>query len=178
MKINDHMIKGRIAEAIIEDMFINMGMKVVRYGYENVIPELANKNNLIKGKIADELRGMPDFIILDPKTNYAYYIEVKYRKKGTFQFKKEYKYPNAFIILVTPKGILVSEAKEVMKNPDSFVYLNKHKIISKIIDKDIVIQYIEFVKKYFSADLEDITNKKDKKPKNKHLQNVPALRQV
>ena len=163
MEIKDYMIKGRIAEAIVEDMFNNMGMKVVRFGYENVIPELANKNNLIKGRIADELRGMPDFIVVDPKTNYAYYIEVKYRKNGTFEFKKEYKYPNAFVILVTPKGILVSEAKEVMENSNSFVYLNKHKVISKIVDRDIVVQYIEFVKKYFASDLEDLKSNSNKK---------------
>ena len=42
-------IKGRIAESIIAEMFSEMGYKVIRFGYENIMPELANKDNLIKG---------------------------------------------------------------------------------------------------------------------------------
>ena len=37
-KFGDNMIKGCIAEAIAEQMFICMGYKIYRFGVENTIP--------------------------------------------------------------------------------------------------------------------------------------------
>jgi hypothetical protein len=148
--ISDTIIKGRIAEAIVEDMFVHMGYKVFRYGMENTVPGFAKRYLPNKGKVAEEVRKMPDFIVVkDSKTAY---IEVKYRTSGKFDFndfyarKGGYPYKSAFFILVTPKHILIQKASRLEKGED-FMYLNECKYFDT--DKNIILRYIEFCKKFF-----------------------------
>ena len=93
---------------------------------------------------------MPDFIVV--KDSQVNYVEVKYRTSGEFDFnsyyvrKGGYPYKNAFFILVTPKHIKVQKASELEKGND-FIFLNKCKDFET--DKEIILQYIEFCKKFF-----------------------------
>ena len=46
------MIKGRIAETLIEELFLSLGFNVFRYGMENTVPGIMK---LLKGVIAEEI---------------------------------------------------------------------------------------------------------------------------
>ena len=150
-KISDSSIKGRLAEAIVEEMFLAMGYRVFRFGMENTVPGFGDRYLPRKGEVADEVRKMPDFIVV--KDSQVIYVEVKYRTSGEFDFKSHYArkggypYQNAFFILVTPKHIKVQKASELEKGKD-FIFLNKCKEFET--DKEIILQYIEFCKKFFS----------------------------
>jgi len=151
-KVSDSSIKGRLAEAIIEEMFISMNYRVFRFGMENTIPGFGNRELPKKGEVANEVRKMPDFIVV--KDQNIAYVEVKYRTKGEdgFDFnsyygkKGGYPYKNAYFILVTPKHIKIQKASELEKGKD-FIYLNKCKDFET--DKNIILQYIDFCKKFF-----------------------------
>lgn len=149
LKINDSSIKGRLAESIVEEMFLAMDYKVFRFGMENTVPGFGDRYLPKRGTVAEEVRKMPDFIVV--KDSQIEYIEVKYRTSGEFDFKSYYKkrsypYKNAFFILVTPKHIKVQKASELEKGK-KFMFLNKCKDFET--DKEIILQYIEFCKKFF-----------------------------
>ena len=42
-QLSEGMIKGRIAEAIVEEMFLAMGYEVYRYGVESLVPNFLNR---------------------------------------------------------------------------------------------------------------------------------------
>lgn len=149
--ISDSPIKGKIAETIVEELFLSMGYKVFRYGMENVIPGFANRHLPKKGDVANKIRKMPDFVVVkDEKTHF---IEVKYRTSGEFDFNAFYEsrggypYPEAYVILVTPKYIKAQKA-EKLEQGSNFVWLSQIKDFET--DKEIIIQYTEFCKKFFA----------------------------
>lgn len=150
-KISDSNIKGRLAECIIEEMFMAMDYRVFRFGMENTVPGFSDRYLPKQGDVANQVRKMPDFIIV--KDAQIAFIEVKYRTNGDFDFNDFYKsrgkypYPNAYFILVTPKHIKIQKA-ELLEKGEDFKYLGSHPDFST--DKDIILQYIEFCKKFFA----------------------------
>lgn len=150
IKISDSSIKGRLAEAIIEEMFLALGFRVFRFGMENTVPGFSDRYLPKSGEVANQVRKMPDFIIV--KDTLIAFIEVKYRTNGEFDFNDYYKsrgkypYPNAYFVLVTPKHIKVQKAEKLEAGID-FVYLGGHPDFAA--DKEIILQYIEFCKKFF-----------------------------
>lgn len=148
--ISDSAIKGRLAESIVEEMFLAMGYRVFRFGMENTVPGFSDRVLPRKGVVASHVRKMPDFIIVKD-TNIAY-IEVKYRTCGEFDFKKYYTqkggypYPNAYFVLITPKYIKIQKASELEKG-ESFIYLGKCKDFET--DKSIILKYRKLCMKFF-----------------------------
>ncbi|MBW3014896.1 hypothetical protein KY330_00580 [Candidatus Woesearchaeota archaeon] len=149
-EITDNYIKGRIAEAIIEEMFISLDYRVFRFGMENTVPGFGSRILPKEGPVANEVRKMPDFIVV--KGSKIAYVEVKYRTSGEFDFNKHYKrkgrypYSNAYFILVTPKHIKIQKASELEKGK-KFMYLNRCKDFET--DKETIIQYCKFCEKFF-----------------------------
>ena len=64
-----NMIKGRIAETLIQELFLSLGYNVFRYGMENTIPGIMELLKGAKSEVATEIRRMPDFVIQNPNTN-------------------------------------------------------------------------------------------------------------
>jgi hypothetical protein len=148
------MIKGRIAETLIQELFLSLEYNVFRYGMENTIPGIMELLKGVRSDVAQEIRRMPDFVIQDPKTKAVFFIEVKFRASGEFKFKdlpKNYPYENAYIILVSKKHIkciTVDELKGGKEiNPTSKNYLGSRKEFD--LDKDIIIDFCDFAVKFF-----------------------------
>ncbi len=124
------MIKGRIAETLIQELFLSLGYNVFRYGMENTIPGIMELLKGVRSDVAQEIRRMPDFVMQNPKTKDVYFVEVKFRASGEFKQKdlpKNYPYENAYIILVSKKHIKcitvteLQDGKEI--TPTSHNYL-------------------------------------------------------
>jgi hypothetical protein len=103
-----NLIKSRIAETIIEELFQTLNFQVFRYGMENTIPGIKELLKGVKDEVALEIKRMPDFVVF--KGGKAHFIEVKFRKNESFKLKDieeqgEYPYENALIVLVS-KNIL------------------------------------------------------------------------
>jgi hypothetical protein len=50
---------------------------------KNTIAILMQLLKGVKSVVTEEIRGMPDFVVQNPKTNEVYFIEVKFRANGT-----------------------------------------------------------------------------------------------
>jgi len=151
-----NMIKGRIAETLIQELFLSLGYNVFRYGMENTIPGIIELLKGVKSEVATEIKRMPDFVIQNPKTNEVYFIEVKFRKSGTFTMKdlpKDYPYRNAYIILVSKKHIkcITVEELEAGKeiSPTSKNYLGNRKEFE--LDKQVIIDFCNFAVNFFEG---------------------------
>ena len=150
---DENRIKGSIAEAIIERLFIQLGFNVFKFGMEHTIPsimgEFENKdqNSLL-------IRQMPDFVI--NKNGRSHFIEVKFRSKGCFtgtdllNKHPTYNFPDAIIVLVTKKHIKAISAKELLDGHEikegDFKYLGSRKEFET--DKEKIIEFTKLVLKY------------------------------
>ena len=152
------MIKGRIAESLIEELFLSLGYNVFHYGMEKTIPGIMK---LLKGvnrnsEVATQIRCMPDFVVQNPKTDKVFFIEVKFRKNGAFllkDLKKGYPYENAYIVLVSKrhiKCISIAElkaGKEITEKTQN--YLGSRKEFE--LDKETIITFCKFAVQFFKS---------------------------
>ncbi|MCX6182615.1 MAG: hypothetical protein NT150_11885 [Bacteroidetes bacterium] len=148
------MIKGRIAETLIQELFLSLGYNVFRYGMENTIPGIMELLKGVRSDVAQEIRRMPDFVMQNPKTKEVYFVEVKFRANGEFSFKnlpKNYPYENAYLILVSKKHIKCITVKELQEGkeitPTSQNYLGKRKEFD--LDKEVIIDFCNFAVQFF-----------------------------
>jgi hypothetical protein len=149
------MIKGRIAETLIQELFLSLGYNVFRYGMENTIPGIMELLKGVRSDVAQEIRRMPDFVMQNPKTKDVYFVEVKFRASGEFKSKdlpKDYPYTNAYIIVVSKKHIKCLTASELMEgeevSPTSHNYLGNRKEFD--LDKDVIVSFCEFATQFFA----------------------------
>jgi hypothetical protein len=148
------MIKGRIAETLIQELFLSLGYNVFRYGMENTIPGIMELLKGVRSDVAQEIRRMPDFVMQNPKTKDVYFIEVKFRASGEFDLDdlhKNYPYTNAYIVLVSKKHIKCITFSELQEGksitPTSQNYLGNRKEFD--LDKQVIIDFCEFAIKFF-----------------------------
>lgn len=107
-KYKEGMIKGRIAETLVEELFLSLGFNVFRYGMENTVPGIMKLLKGVRSDVADNLRKMPDFVIQNTNTGEVYFVEVKFRASEEFSLndiEKDYPFKNAFFIIVSKKHI-------------------------------------------------------------------------
>jgi len=147
-------IKGRIAETIVEELFRSLGFQVFSYGMENSIPGIKDLLKGVRGDVSKNIRQMPDFVVF--KDNQAHFIEVKYRASGELNLTDitkygDYPFENALFVLVTKKHIKcisykeLSEGKEITST--SHNYLGNRKEFDT--DKDLIIEYCKYAVKFF-----------------------------
>ncbi len=153
-KYTENLIKGRIAETLIQELFVNLGYSVFRYGMENTIPGITTLLKGVKSETAKQIRRMPDFVIQHTKTGEVFFIEVKFRANEEFKRKhlpKDYPYENAYIILVSKKHIKCISVQELDEGeeitPDSKNYLGNREEFE--LDKDTIKDFCQFAVKFF-----------------------------
>jgi hypothetical protein len=101
-------LKGRLAEHLVQDLFVSNGYNVFNYGLERLHPFLSRElrdNNHVTSRV---LRFMPDFVVQNTKEGDLFYLEVKFRADGCFRFDdnyKDYPYKNAWFVIVSPEKI-------------------------------------------------------------------------
>jgi len=167
-----NMRKGKIAEKIVEGMFKEAGFKVIRYGYEYTVPELADKSNLINGKAGKYIRHQPDFIVVNGR-NEAFFVEVKHRSKKIIPEKEIFPYPNCYVLLLTKRAILAQSTNYLFSRKENFKLITDMPPF-KNIPKTIIMKYVkklrrllgdetltgQFIEKY----VEKLTRKKLQEP--------------
>jgi len=153
-KYREGMIKGRIAETLIEELFLSLNYNVFRYGMENTVPGIMKLLKGIRSDVADNIRRMPDFVIQHPERKDVYFVEVKFRAKEIFSKKdlpKNYPFENAYFIIVSKKHIKCITYHELMEgkeiSPTTQNYLGKRKEFD--LDKEIIINFCNFAVKFF-----------------------------
>jgi hypothetical protein len=148
------MIKGRIAETLIQELFLSLGYNVFRYGMENTIPGIMELLKGVRSDVAHEIRRMPDFVMQDPRSKAVYFVVVKFRASGVYlssELPEDYPYDNAYIIVVSKKHIKCITVQELKDGqgitPKSKNYLGARKEFD--LDKDVIIAFCEFAVQFF-----------------------------
>lgn len=151
---NYNLTKGRIAETLIERLFVDLGFQVFQYGMENTIPGIKDLLGGIEDEVAMNIRRMPDLVVF--KDDRAHFIEVKFRADGCFKLKDidkngDYPYKNALIALVSKKHIKcisyaeLKEGKEITETCRN--YLGSRREFDT--DSELIIEYGKYAVKFF-----------------------------
>ena len=79
----ESMLKGRMAETLVEDLLKQSGNKVYRFGYEAILQNLTQiqQNFSRHTDVGERIRTIPDFIVIDIKGD-PVFLEVKFRWDG------------------------------------------------------------------------------------------------
>lgn len=148
------MIKGRIAETLIEELFLSLDYNVFRYGMENTVPGIMDLLKGVRSDVATNIRRMPDYVIQHRKTKEVFFIEIKFRASEEFKksdLPKDYPYENCYFIIVSKKHIKCITYAELMAGkevtPTSKNYLGSRKEFD--LDKDVIIDFCNFAVKFF-----------------------------
>jgi hypothetical protein len=151
-----NIIKGRIAETLIQELFLTLGYNVFRYGMENTIPAIMTLLKGVKTEVASEIKSMPDFVVQNPQNNEVYFVEVKFRANGTLTRKdlpKDYAWGNAYFVIVSKKHIKCISFEELDRGleitPSSKNYLGNRKEFD--LDKETIIEFCDFALTFFQG---------------------------
>ena len=147
-----NVVKGRIAETLVEEMFKKSGYMVYRFGYEAILENLSqNRRELQESDTLEKIKSIPDFLVVSQNGS-VQLIEVKYSGTGNIQKSKLNKYAEfwkeARILLVIPNKphFLINYIENFLKTEKMFPLENDRytKIDSKIVER-----FSEVVKQYF-----------------------------
>jgi len=154
-KYKEGMIKGRIAETLIEELFLSLGFNVFRYGMENTVPGIMKLLKGVRSDVANTIRRMPDFVIQNAKTGDVFFIEVKFRASEEFSLKEidaDYPFEKAFFVIVSKKHIKCLSYPELKAgkiiSPSSKNYLGNRKEFE--LNKEVIKVFCDYAVKFFS----------------------------
>lgn len=179
----EKIIKGRIAEAIAEEMFKELGFFVMKLGKEHTANPLDQLKDFVKlcggkfnlEKLDMEIREithinvLPDFIIVHPNGKVGL-LEVKFRRNAEL-YEKDFlvfkTYPEAHMLIINNE---VSENIKELKTSDEKDNLNKSRFHiwtrKALSDKGEIIREVisltNWLAKDFSLDSSKIIEKYDK----------------
>ena len=151
----ENMIKGRIAETLVQELFLSLGFNVFRYGMENTIPGIMKLLKGVKSDVANEIRRMPDFVVQDTNGE-VHFVEVKFRSSEIFTRKDlaiNYPWHNALIIVVSKKHIKCLSFKELEDGKEIYPkcnnYLGNRKEFE--LNRKVIIEFCDFALKFFQG---------------------------
>jgi hypothetical protein len=87
----ESMLKGRMAETLVEELLRQSGNIVYRFGYEAIIQNLTQLEESFDrySEVGERIRVIPDFIVIDKKGK-PVFVEVKFRWRPELH-KEDYK---------------------------------------------------------------------------------------
>lgn len=158
------MLKGRMAETLVEELLRQSGNIVYRFGYEAIAQNLTQLKDKFDrfGEVGDRLRAMPDFIVINKKGS-ASFVEVKFRWNPDSELHRETleiirrveKYWSAKLVIVNCWQIPYFRISE-----PPYTDRNKHLISRPLlqetewkIPRDLYNEYEELVHKYLTPTL-------------------------
>ena len=153
---NLNTLKGRMAEHLIQDLFIQSGYNVFNFRLERLMPSLSKMLAFNNRKTSKDLRFMPDFVVQSTENGDLFYMEVKFRADGCFAFDEryaDYPYQNAWFVIVSPDKIQCMHYRRLKAgyaiHPASTYLLTKVK--SFHIAPAILREYEEYAKQIFAG---------------------------
>lgn len=159
---SEGMLKGRMAETIIEEMLMSCGNKVYRFGYEAIVQNLVQIEGHfdVNSEVALKIRTIPDFIIVDKKGNTSF-LEVKFRWDGKLKetdiqrIKKIEKFWDSPIIFVCcyKKPYFRMSYPPYIDKKNELLFKPLNEIISLDVNVNKIEKYEELVEKYLTPTL-------------------------
>jgi hypothetical protein len=159
----ESMLKGRMAETLVEELLRQSGNTVYRFGYESIVQNLAQLANSFDrySEVGEKIRAIPDFIVVSKKGK-PDFVEVKFRWKPEMQYEEDYKKIEKIGKFWSAKIIFVNCWKQPYFRISESPYLDKNKNLKSKplieekdweIDKKLYDNYEELVHKYLTPTL-------------------------
>lgn len=149
------MIKGRVAEAIIKELFQANGYRVYDYGMERTLPHAVENVKNQKDEMALSIRHMPDFLVQHIESGVLNYVEVKYRANGKFTLHdiEDNPYKSTHFIIISKDKIQTIQFSDLAAGKslpgDELNDLDNSSYFQ--LDIDLVKQYKEYSKTFFEG---------------------------
>ena len=146
----ENILKGRMAESLVEELLKQCGNRVYRFGYESILQNLTQLEKVFdrESEVGKRISSIPDFIVINKKGK-PFFIEVKFRTELIIYSKDigRLVYINKFwqakIVLVTTQ----SPYFRVSASP----YLNEKQQWNWIsLEEDHDLETSDIVLKYFN----------------------------
>ncbi len=142
------LVKGRIAETLFEQMLRDAGtFTILAFGYENVLPELANRQRDIQAEETMEIiRRAPDFAVINNKTHEVHLIEVKYMMNPNSTWilrdaKRMYEcWRPSYLFLATPEGFFFDKVSRICEREGAI-----DKFVHPQISEDLQAKYVQLL---------------------------------
>lgn len=158
----ESMLKGRMAETLIEELLRKSGNTIYRFGYEAIIQNLSQIQQSFDRhtEAGERIRAIPDFIVIDIKGD-PIFLEVKFRWNGQLhdddkeRFERIKKFWNAKIIIVNCSQkpfFLISNPPYIDVKGDIKCKPLVEETAWKI-DKDVYNEFENLVEKYLAPTL-------------------------
>lgn len=149
-------IKGRVAETIIQELFLAHEFNVFHYGMERSVPGIAQLTRKTNGPVKERIRSMPDFVVQDPRNHKLHFVEVKYRSSGAFSIEDvgpDYPWPHAFFIVVSKEHIKCLTYKQLAAGKAITPMCNNLLIVRKDLDLDrkLIVEFGQMAKRFFTG---------------------------
>lgn len=152
----ERLLKGRMAESIVEELLKNCGNRVYRFGYEAILQNLTQLEKAFdrNSKAGQRIKSIPDFIVIDKKGE-PFLVEVKFRtdfivySKDIPRIKLLEKFWRPKILFITLKKpyFRISNSPYLNKKGDwNWIPLENDKDLK--IDRDILREFDKLVEKY------------------------------
>jgi len=145
-----NLIKGKIGEAIFDQMFREQGkFIVIPFGYDRVIPEVSHCAKSAKyQQVINNIRTAPDFALVSHDREEVFLVEVKYRTKIEMENiikiaeKIQERWSLVWIFVCSPQGFYFDRTTEIIKNK------KLTPIGEKWIAKDLQEKYLKLLKEF------------------------------
>jgi len=155
----ESMLKGRIAETLVEELLRQSGNIVYRFGYEAIVQNLVQLEESFDRncEVGERIRVMPDFIVIDNEGNPAF-VEVKFRCKPELH-RDDYEKLEKINKLWSAKIIFVNCREQPYFRVSDQPYVDKNKNLIQRpllqetrweIDRELYDTYEGLVYKYLS----------------------------
>jgi hypothetical protein len=153
----ENILKGRIAEGIVEELLKKCGNKVYRFGYEAVLQNLTQLEKTFdrENEVGQRIKSIPDFIVIN-KCGEPLFVEVKFRT-NLVVYSKDIKLIDFIEKFWKAKIILLTVQKPYFRISNSpyldreqgwkWIPLEEEKDLG--IEKDILEHFNGFVENYF-----------------------------
>lgn len=160
---HNDVVKGRIAETLVNELLRACGNKVFRFGYEAILQNLTQLEQIFQkdNETSDIIRSIPDFVVVN-KNGEPIFVEVKFRKIGMFYEKEidfissRVKYWNCKVILVSPVvpyyrvfDTSSFSNRKFFKDNAEIKFLPIDEVVEFHIKSKILEEFEQLVKKYY-----------------------------
>lgn len=158
----ENMLKGRMAETLVEELLRQSGNIVYRFGYESIVQNLTQLEDKFDrySEVGEKIRAIPDFIVIDKKGK-PIFVEVKFRWKPELH-ESDYKMLEKINNFWAAKIIFVNCWEQSYFRVCNPPYIDKNKILilkpllqenNWQIDKNLYEAYEDLVYRYLTPTL-------------------------
>jgi len=158
----ENILKGRMAESLVEELLKRCGNKVYRFGYEAVLQNLTQLEKSLnkEDEISQRIRSIPDFIVIN-KQGEPFFVEVKFRtdlvvySKDIGRLGLIKKFWKAKIILLTTQQpyFRVSNSPYLNKKQDQWNWIPLKDDCDFEISDNILEKFNELIEKYYQKEV-------------------------